>query len=206
MLQEVFREMDQFTAKAADGAEIETYFLQGGPLAVILCHGKAFDRDSFVPYGQILQDEGYTVAIPNFRGYGSSTVGSLGVDAIENDVLAVSQELENRGKKVVALGASRGGGGVLRAVAKNPQQFRAVITWSTVAVSEEIAGQLGPIPKLFIVSESEMMHDQTLEVFREAPEPRMLKQVPGGRHAQKIWEGPDRELIEQYVREFLKSL
>ncbi|HBQ95042.1 MAG: hypothetical protein C7B43_07200 [Sulfobacillus benefaciens] len=203
---EVQRKMEQFIAKTTDGAEIETYFLAGGPLAVILCHGKAFDRDSFVPYGKTLQDEGYTVAIPNFRSYGSSTVGSLGTEAIEQDVLAVATELRHRGKSVVALGASRGGGAVLRAVAKNPQQFRAVITWSTVAVPDEIASHLGEIPKLFVVSESEMMHDQTLAVFREAPEPRMLKQMPGGRHAQKIWEGPDRELIEQYVREFLKSL
>ncbi len=198
--------MDQFIVKTEDGAEIETHYLSGGPLAVILCHGKAFARDSFIPYGQTLWEEGYSVAIPNFRGYGASTVGSLGLDAIEYDVLAVCQELRRRKKDVVALGASRGGGGVLRAVAKDPQQFRAVITWSTVAISDEMASRLGSIPKLFIVSESEMMHDQTLEVFREAPEPRMLKQMPGGRHAQKIWEGPDRELIEQYVREFLKSL
>ncbi|PSR27038.1 MAG: hypothetical protein C7B47_09005 [Sulfobacillus thermosulfidooxidans] len=198
--------MEEFIAKTSDGAEIETYFLPAGPLAVILCHGKAFDRDSFVEYGQTLREEGYTVAIPNFRGYGRSTVGQEGVDAIEYDVIAVAKELEAKGHPSVALGASRGGGGVLRAVALNPNQFRAVITWSTVAVSDEVASRLGNIPKLFIVSESEMMHDQTLAVYREAPEPKMLKQIPGGRHAQKIWQGPDRDLIEQYVREFLKAL
>ncbi|MCY0909552.1 MAG: alpha/beta fold hydrolase [Sulfobacillus thermotolerans] len=198
--------MDEFTVVAADGARIETYFATGGKVGVILCHGKAFDRDSFVEYGETLQQAGYTVAIPNFRGYGASSVGSEGPDAIELDVIAVASELRSRGHHVVALGASRGGGGVLRAAALRPELFAALITWSTVAVPDATAVRLGTMPKLFIVSESEMMHDQTLAVFRIAPEPKTLKEIPGGRHAQKIWQGPDRSLLEAEVSAFLATV
>lgn len=198
--------MDEWIVRTEDGGTVETYFKAGGPVGVILCHGKAFDRDSFVEYGETLNQAGYTVAIPNFRGYGKSTTGSEGDDAIELDVLAVAKELNQQGYQAVALGASRGGGAVLRAAALNPAHFLAIVTWSTVAVPDSTAAKLGGIPKLFIVSESEMMHEQTLAVFRAAPEPKILKQIPGGRHAQKIWQGPDRSLIEGEVSAFLGAL
>lgn len=198
--------MEDITVQSEDQASIATYLLPGGTLAVILCHGKAFDRDSFVDYGQALHAQGYTVAILNFRGYGRSTVGTQGPDAIAYDVLAVAGMLKARGHECVALGASRGGGGVLRAVALNPESFRGVITWSTVAVDDAVAQKLGHVPKLFIVSEKEMMHEQTMAVYHKSPDPKWLKEIPGGRHAQKIWQGPDRDMIEQDVRMFLKSL
>ncbi len=198
--------MEDFTVRTQDGAEIETYIEEKGPLAVILCHGKAFDRDSFVEYGQALAAKGYTVAIPNFRGYGQSTGGTEGPDAIELDILAVAEKLRSQGHHSVALGASRGGGGVLRAVARDPEGFHGVITWSTVGISSQTAQALGAVPKLFIVSEDEMMHDQTLSAFHDAPEPKELKQISGGRHAQKIWQGPDRAVLEKMVEDFLAGL
>ncbi|MHB1611097.1 MAG: alpha/beta hydrolase family protein [Sulfobacillus sp.] len=195
--------MEDLVITTMDGAVIETYYSAQGKTAVILCHGKAFDRDSFVEYGDALAGQGYTVAIPNFRGYGKSTIGSLGSDAIEWDVLAVAGELTQRGHDVVPLGASRGGGGVLRAVARDPQQFKAVMTWSTVMVDAGVAASLGEIPKLFVVSAQEMMRDQTLSVFEWAPEPKVLREIAGSRHAQNIWNGPDRQLLENVVGEFL---
>ena len=189
-----------------DGARLETNYLPQGPLAVVLCHGKAFDRDSFLEYAQSLAKTGYSVAIPNFRGYGNSTVGSLGSDAIEEDVAAVTLDLLHKGHQVVALGASRGGGAVLRAVSANPSRYLGIVTWSTVSVDESIASSLGSIRKLFIVSEREMMHDQTVFVYQHAPEPKILKEIPGTRHAQNIWNGPDRGLIESLVLEFLETI
>jgi pimeloyl-ACP methyl ester carboxylesterase len=198
--------MQELVVTARDGGQIEAYWLEGGRTAVILGHGKAFDRDSFVGYGQSLQALGYAVAILNFRGYGHSTSGTEGPDAIELDVLAVAQALWEQGKKPVALGASRGGGAVLRACAAQPSLFQAVITWSTVRVDDQVAQGLGTLPKLFIASESEPMRDQTLAVYQAAPEPKLLHWMPGGRHAQKIWEGPDRARLEQVVADFLASL
>lgn len=198
--------MEDIIVTTNDGARIETYYLSQGTLAVVLCHGKAFNRDSFIEYGQTLANAGYSVAIPNFRGYGQSTVGSLGSDAIEEDVAAVTLELVHKGHKVVALGASRGGGAVLRAVSASPSRYLGIVTWSTVSVDESIARSLGTIRKLFIVSAREMMHDQTAFVYQHAPEPKILKEIPGSRHAQNIWNGPERELIESVVFEFLKTI
>ncbi|PSR26037.1 MAG: hypothetical protein C7B46_20365 [Sulfobacillus benefaciens] len=200
------KDVEDIIVGTSDGARIETYYLSQGPLAVLLCHGKAFDRDSFIEYGKTLAHKGYSVGILNFRGYGRSTIGSLGSEAIEEDVAAVALELAKKGHGVVALGASRGGGAVLRAVSADPSRYLGIVTWSTVLVDASIAGSLGNIRKLFIVSAKEMMHDQTVFVYQHAPDPKILKEIPGTRHAQNIWNGPDRELIESQVFEFLKTI
>lgn len=197
--------MESFVSVARDGAEIESYYWPGGPVAVLLCHGKAYDRDSFVAYAEVLAGNGYAAAALNFRGYGGSRTGSGGADAIGLDVEAVAKQLRDRGHLVVALGASRGGGAVLNAAVDAPDVIAGLITWSTVAIADDRARRLPRIPKLMIVSAREMMRGQTLSVYEASPPPKTLVEMEGGRHAQQIWLGPARAELEAHVAAFLTA-
>ena len=190
-----------------DGGRVAVTLLPGGEPAVILCHGRVYDRESFLPFGEELQAAGYTVAVLDFRGYGTSLAGSAGDDAKELDVLATAEFLQRSGhSRVVPLGASMGGGAVLRAVAARRDLFTAMVTLSTVAVDLDLAAAWGNLPKLFVVSRDEPMHDQTAAMFEAAAEPRRLFELPGSLHAQQILQGPDAASLQQAVTDFLASL
>ncbi|MDA8195383.1 MAG: alpha/beta hydrolase [Thermaerobacter sp.] len=188
-----------------DGAELEARWWPGGPTTVLLCHGFRFDLESFTGFAGMLADQGYSALAINFRGYGRSTVGEAGPEAWALDVAAAAERIRDEGRAVVALGGSRGAGAVLTAGASHPG-WRALITWSTVPVEPTVARQLGPYPKLLVVSREESLHQATLDVYRAAPEPKTLVEFDGDRHAQNIWFGPDRQALEAVVLKFLREL
>ncbi|MCY0884572.1 MAG: alpha/beta fold hydrolase [Firmicutes bacterium] len=198
---------EELMVETEDGGRVAVTVWEGRDPAVILCHGKAFNRESFLPYGAELAAAGRAVAVLDFRGYGSSTAGQAGPDAKELDIVAVARWLAAHGHpRPVALGASMGGGAVLRAAARAPEVLGGFITWSTVQVDPALAPAWGALPKLFVVSEREMMHDQTLAMYTAAAEPKRLVEIPGSRHAQQILAGEEAPRLKAAVAEFLAGL
>ncbi len=194
------------TVASEDGGEVEFYWLAGKAPCVVLCHGKAFDRDSFLPLAEELQAREHAVAVLNFRGYGASRPGAQGLEARWWDVLAVASWLERGGYgKTVGLGSSMGGGAVLRAVAERPEQFRGLIMWSTVPVDKTLASRWGALPKLFVASENEPMKEQILNMVQIAPEPKSVLWIPGVRHGQALLTGPDANRVRAAVVNFLQG-
>ena len=199
--------MGQTTAvPTADGGRVVVTAVGDGGPALLLCHGQAFSRESFLAYAQDVSSSGVTAAALDFRGYGDSQAGSDGLGARDLDVLAVLGWLAALGHApVIALGASMGGGAVLRAALREAAVFEGgLITWSTVAIGEiRPDSAFGTGPKLFCVSADEPMHQQTIAMHAAAQSPKELVVLPGSGHAQQILSGPAAPLLKAAVSKFL---
>ena len=57
-----------------DGTHIMTWYAKGDPQkpAVLYCHGNASQNAVFAPYLKAYLDKGYTVLIPEYRGFGNT--------------------------------------------------------------------------------------------------------------------------------------
>jgi alpha-beta hydrolase superfamily lysophospholipase len=64
-----------------DAGHVAATVVRGSPLAVLLCHGRAFDRESLLTYASELAAAKLTVAALDFRGYGKSVGGTEGPTA-----------------------------------------------------------------------------------------------------------------------------
>lgn len=100
----------------ADGGTVfADLYAASSPDAVVLAHGAAFDKASWVPFATWLAGRGHQVLAIDFRGHGRSMAGADS-HALFEDVLAAVRYLHNLGvARVSVLGASMGGGAVAEA-------------------------------------------------------------------------------------------
>lgn len=100
--------------RTTDGARLQGAVLGRGKTGVVFAHQVAGDRCQWLPFARELVGKGYRVLLFDMRGYGAST-GNANVRP-DRDVLAAARELRRRGAtKVVLVGASMGGTGVVAA-------------------------------------------------------------------------------------------
>ena len=99
--------------RAADGVRLEGAVLGRGTTGVVFAHQLAGDRCQWLPFARELTAKGYRALVFDMRGYGSSS----GLDGTypDRDVTAAAKELRRRGgaTKIVLVGASMGGTGVV---------------------------------------------------------------------------------------------
>jgi pimeloyl-ACP methyl ester carboxylesterase len=187
----------------ADGGTVfADLYAASSPDAVVLAHGAAFDKASWVPFATWLAGRGHQVLAIDFRGHGRSMAGADS-HALFEDVLAAVRYLHNLGvARVSVLGASMGGGAVAEAaVHAAPGEIDRVILVSPVPIldPENLRG-----PVLFICSQNEPMVAQMTEEYRRAPEPKLLVLLPGTAHAQHIFATEQAEDLRTTVAEFLE--
>ena len=86
-----------------------------GPVGIVLAHEAFGDLCRWVPYGNLLSQEGFRVLVFVYRGFGlSAKVGGARAARIDADIAGAIAELRRRGaKKIVLVGASLGGAAVL---------------------------------------------------------------------------------------------
>jgi len=100
--------------RAEGGARLEGSVLGRGTTGVVMAHTTSADRCQWLPFARELAAKGYRALVFDMRGYGSSS-GIANTDP-HLDVMAAAAELRRRGaKKIVLLGASMGGTGVVSA-------------------------------------------------------------------------------------------
>jgi pimeloyl-ACP methyl ester carboxylesterase len=100
--------------RAAGGARLAGAMLGRGSTGVVLAHTTGADRCQWLPFARELSKKGYRALVFDMRGYGAST-GITNTDP-QLDVIAGATELRGRGaKKIVLIGASMGGTGVVAA-------------------------------------------------------------------------------------------
>ena len=98
--------------QAAGGAKLKGSVLGRGATGVVTAHTTGADRCQWLPFARELAKKGYRVVVFDMRGYGAST-GITNTDP-HLDVVAAAAELRRRGaKRIVLMGASMGGTGVL---------------------------------------------------------------------------------------------
>ena len=95
-----------------DGARLRGSVLGRGTTGVVFAHQVAGDRCQWLDFAREVASKGYRALVFDMRGYGASS-GSANIRP-DRDVAAAAAELRRRGaKKVILVGASMGGTGVV---------------------------------------------------------------------------------------------
>ena len=103
-----------------------------GPLHVLALHGWFGSGSGWGPFSDLLDGDRYSVAFPDFRGYGArrGEDGEFTLAEIAADALAVADELG--WSEFVVMGHSMGGTAMQRVLADAPERVRALIGISPV--------------------------------------------------------------------------
>lgn len=183
---------------AADGGEIHAHLYGEGEHAVVLAHGKVFDKESWQPLASHLSGKGLQVLALDFRGYGDSTPGEE-EGALWLDVVAAAGFLRHRGaQRISALGASMGGGAVARASVEAPTgTFFKVILLAAAPIAD--ADRMKANSFLFVVSREEPLLPRVRQQFEQAPEPKRLEILESSAHAQHVFLTDQADVLTQLI-------
>lgn len=187
-----------------DDGEIHGLLYGSGEHAVVLAHGKVFDKESWAPLAPRLAAAGLQVLAIDFRGYGQSKPGAEG-EKLFLDVVAAMSYLRARGATRISLvGASMGGGVAARtAVLISPGEIDRLILLAPAAIPK--AEQIKANRIVYITAEGDPSVARTRSQYELAPEPKSLEILPGDAHAQHIFKTDQSDaLVELIVAALLK--
>ncbi len=164
---------------------------------LLLLHGAYEDSNSWNDFRKIAQDEGYAVFTVDFRGHGQSDGEKTFVEAMDNDVDAALDWLENSldvsKQQITLIGESLGANLALRAGARYPE-IPAVILLSPgmllweINISEAIVSY-GSRPLLLVASEEDSYPAATvLQLDEQAQGFHELLLFSGAEHGTKMLE------------------
>jgi esterase/lipase len=195
----------QVSFETADGGKVNANLYGNGDHAVVLAHGKIFNKESWHNLARHLASKGFQALAIDFRQpYGRSMPGTE-KDALHEDVLAAIRYLKNRGaEKVSVIGASMGGEAAIEA-AINAQvgDIDKLILISPMPhenINRMFAGSI-----LFIASEEEAIVDTVREQYENAPEPKRLELLEGDGHAQHIFKTEQAQKLTDLIVAFLSE-
>jgi pimeloyl-ACP methyl ester carboxylesterase len=208
--------MAQETVRFAtdDGGSIVADLYPGGRRAVILAHGGRFNRQSWKPQAELLQQAGYRVLAPDFRGFGESTgPGSENPLAapLHLDLIAAARYLRSQGAEFIAIvGGSMGGMAAGDAVMNSkPGEIQRVVFLSAPASLSD--GDLSRITgrKLFITARDDLYgsgNPRLVKIqadYESLPPPRELLVVDGAAHAQALFDSEQSAQVLNTILRFL---
>ena len=194
-----FREVSFPTA---DGGTVYANRYGDGERAVVLAHGKVFNKESWHAQAQHLAAEGYQVLAIDFRGYGRSTAGSEG-NALDEDVLAAVRYMHEQGSKSVSvIGGSMGGSAAARAATQaKPGEIDKLVLLSPVPIANPEAMRAHTL--IYIASRDEGLTPRIRAQYQAAPEPKQIELLPGSAHAQHIFKTDQAEVLMQTILRYL---
>ena len=173
-----------------------------GAHAVVLAHGKVFDKESWDPQARRLAAAGLRVLAIDFRGYGKSKAGEDG-KALELDVLGALDYLRSSGaERISIVGGSMGGAAAAKAAAlAEPGAIEALVLLAPAGVAqpEKLHGR-----KLFLVSRGDGFYQDTIEAHERAAEPRKLVVIEGSAHAQHLFKTPQADFVLDEILRWLE--
>ena len=192
-------EPEEVSFPTSDGGEIQALLYGDSEHAVVLAHGKVFDKESWEPLAPRLAEAGVAALAIDFRGYGQSRPGSEG-SMLFLDVIAGMTYLKALGAtRISVLGASMGGGAAARAaVLVEPGVIDRLVLLAPAPIPKP--AQMHAERIVYIVAEGDPSIDSTRQLYERAPEPKELVILPGEAHAQHLFETEQSEaLIEAIV-------
>jgi len=183
---------------ASDGAEIQAHLYGSGDRAVVLAHGKVFDKESWQPLAERLAAGRFRVLALDFRGYGDSIPGNAG-NRIDLDVLGAVDFLEGLGVASISLlGASMGGWAVGTASTQcKPGRIHRVILLAPAPI--ENPNEMRADEFFYIASQGEGSIDSIRSQYARAPEPKHLELLPGKAHAQHVFKTDQAETLTEAI-------
>jgi pimeloyl-ACP methyl ester carboxylesterase len=188
--------------RSADGGKVFADLYGQGPRGVVLAHGAAYNKESWVPLARRLAAEGYRALAIDFRGYGRSRAGSDEY-AKDEDVLAAVRYLHRQGaEKVSVIGASMGGGAAAEAAAAAHRgEIDKLILLSPVPVDDPEEMNAGSV--LYIASRNERLAPEISAQYQRAPTPKKLIFLTGSAHAQHIFQTDQSGRLTRIILQFL---
>lgn len=182
----------------ADGGEIHGLLYGNGDHAVILAHGKVFNKESWAPLAPRLAAAGLHVLAIDFRGYGSSQAGTEG-QSFFLDLMGAMAYLRQQGATRISLvGASMGGGVAARtAVLAEPGAIDRLVLLAPAGILKTAEMKANRI--LYITSEGDPSVERIREQYNLAPEPKSLEILPGEAHAQHIFKTAQAEALVELI-------
>ncbi len=187
-----------------DDAKIEADYYEGGSHAVVLGHGKVFDKESWSDLSKDLNSAGLTVIAPNFRGYGNS-IGPDAEDGYAKDIGGAVEYARTHGAKSVSLlGGSMGAVAVANAVSDG----LATGIENLIVLSPRAAGNPEKISvsnAVFVVSSEEDCTDTVRSMHERCTSPKTLKIFDGNAHAQFLFKGPHRSALISLIKTALNA-
>ena len=184
--------------RTADGGEVHAHLYGSGESAVVLAHGKVFDKESWQPLAELLAQQGVGVLALDFRGYGQSTSGT-DADRLDLDVLGAVDYLEQRGVRIISLlGASMGGWAVGNAATQcAPGQLHKVILLAPVPIEEP--QEMKAEAFVYVAAEDERGIERIRAQFERAPQPKRLEILSGSAHAQHIFKTDQADELRRII-------
>jgi alpha-beta hydrolase superfamily lysophospholipase len=178
---------------------------------IVLAHGGAFDRTSWLKQAQILANKGFVVLAISFRGDGKNPDGSPGAfgSTPDNatDVLAAVAYFHERGvSQVSAIGGSMGGDAVGEADARSaPGEIDRIVLLGSSGgdFPEKLMGR-----KLFLVAREDSSGSgprlpEITRNYAKAPDPKKLVVVDGSAHAQYLFDTEQGPRVMDEILQFL---
>lgn len=188
---------------ASDGATVHGNLYGQGDHAVVLAHGRAFNKESWDAQAKNLVQAGLQVLAIDFRGYGKSA-GEGGYEAMYADVLGAVRYLHRSGaQRVSVVGGSMGGGASALASAKsNPDEIERLVLLAAAPTpgAPKLKGR-----KLFIVSRGDGFAADIQKAFERAEEPKQLALLEGSAHAQHLFATDQGPQVMEWIRNFLTA-
>ncbi len=175
------------TFPTADGLTLEGRRFGSGPDFVVLAHMRPADMDSWFDVAATLATEGYSALPFNFRGYGASEGSGF---AVAVDVEAAIDEAVALGaERVMLIGASMGGTGVIVAATERP--VLGVVTLSAPDAFEGAdalaAASLLQVPTLLVAGEGNLPYpDDAAAIAAASPSPAEVVVLSGDQHGTNL--------------------
>jgi pimeloyl-ACP methyl ester carboxylesterase len=115
--------------RSADGVRLTGIVVGNGSTGVVFAHQVGGERHQWLPFARELAKKGYRALVFDMRGYGASS-GAANTSP-DLDVIAAAGQLRRRGaKRIVLIGASMGGTGVVAAAPRIRPAINGVVELS----------------------------------------------------------------------------
>lgn len=188
----------EISFSTSDGGEIHAHLYGNSDRAVVLAHGKVFDKESWRPLAEQLANQGLLVLALDFRGYGSSRAGSL-AGRIDLDILGAIDYLESRGASSISLLGASMGGWAVGSAATQVQSGRLHKVILLAAAPIENPQEMKAVGFLYIASDGEGSIDRIKSQYELAPEPKRLELLSGRAHAQHVFKTDQLPVLTEVI-------
>lgn len=149
-VQQVLPDGEEVTLTTADGLDLAAWWLPGGSTAVMLLPGNAGNRAGRVSTARALADQGLSVLLVEYRGYGGNP-GSPSQEGLVADATAAADWLDARDdvEHPVYFGESLGAGVAVAVAVDRPPA--ALVLRSPFTSTIDVARiHFGPVPRFLV--------------------------------------------------------
>ncbi len=191
-----------------DGVTLSGRLAGIGETGVILSHMKGGSQVDWWPFARVLEDQGYTSLVFDFRGYGKSG-GEIDLNKLHIDLQSALKYLQDKGiSEIFLVGASMGGTASIK-VASEYNTTGIVTISAPVVISDglDVTTDINKIEeaKLFIAAEDDKFHARTLDLLlQNSTNYSKAYRLSGANHGTDIFDGENGDRARGLILDFMR--